>query len=529
MTEKRDIIIVGGGMAGLTAAAFLAKDGHRPLLIEKQGHCGGLVTTFTRNGFTYDGGIRATEDSGVLFPMLDALGLDVDFAPNRITLGIEDKVIEVTAEEDLAAYEAMLIELYPQSEADIRQITAQMKRIMGLMDIQYRIKNPAFLDPKEDWQYFATKVVPWMFQYAAKFKKIEALNTPAEAFLRHYTDNDALVDIIAQHFFTETPAFFALSYIKLYLDYHYPRGGTGALINRLAGYIREHGGEIQLDTAIQSLDPAAKTLTDEAGTTYHYQQLICAADQKTLYREMDASGLSDEKARTAIHDRWDAIKDKTGNDSILTVYLGVEIDKSFFGEIASEHFFYTPSRKGQSAAGPWPRTGDRETVEKWLAEFFKLTTYEIAIPVLRDASLAPEGKTGLIISVLFDYGLTKAIFDAGWYDDFTRFAEAQITEVLDASIYPGLAKAIEQRFSATPLTVERYSGNADGAITGWAFTNHPMPAEHRLPKIYSATKTPIPDVWQAGQWTYSPSGLPISILTGKLAADAAVKALSKGK
>ena len=76
---------------------------------------------------------------------------------------------------------------------------------MGYMDIQYRIKNPIFLDPIEDWQYFATKVVPWMFQYAAKFKKIEALNIPVEDFLRQYTDNEALVDIIAQHFFTETP------------------------------------------------------------------------------------------------------------------------------------------------------------------------------------------------------------------------------------------------------------------------------------------------------------------------------------
>ncbi len=282
----------------------------------------------------------------------------------------------------------------------------------GYMDIQYRIKNPVFLDPKKDWRYFATKVVPWMFQYAAKFKKIEALNTPVEAFLRQYTDNEALVDIIAQHFFTETPAFFALSYIKLYLDYHYPRGGTGALIQQMVDYIREHGGDIRLNTAIQSIDPAEKTLTDESGTVYLYEQLIWAADQKTLYREMDTSSLQDVNARTAINDRWNAIKDKTGNDSILTVYLGVDLDKSFFGEIASEHFFYTPSRKGQSKAGPWPQTGDKETVKQWLADFFQLTTYEIAIPVLRDASLAPEGKTGLIVSVLFDYGLTKATFDA---------------------------------------------------------------------------------------------------------------------
>jgi hypothetical protein len=39
--------------------------------------------------------------------------------------------------------------------------------------------------------------------------------------------------------------------------------------------------------------------------------------------------------------------------------------------------------------------------------------------------------------------------------------------------------------------------------------------------------TPLKDIYQAGQWTFSPSGLPISILTGKLAADKVHKKLHK--
>jgi hypothetical protein len=38
--------------------------------------------------------------------------------------------------------------------------------------------------------------------------------------------------------------------------------------------------------------------------------------------------------------------------------------------------------------------------------------------------------------------------------------------------------------------------------------------------------TPIPDTYQAGQWTFSPSGMPISILTSKLAADRVLKDLT---
>jgi phytoene dehydrogenase-like protein len=168
-------------------------------------------------------------------------------------------------------------------------------------------------------------------------------------------------------------------------------------------------------------------------------------------------------------------------------------------------------------------------MEAWLREFFALTTYEISCPVMRDSSLAPDGRTGLVISVLFDYRLTKQVQETGWYEEFKIFCEDCIIDTLNASVYPGIKDAILHRFSSTPLTMERYAGTTDGAIVGWAYTNRPVPAESRLPKLLNAIKTPIPDVLQAGQWTYSPAGLPISILTGKLAADHVIKALSKDR
>ncbi len=91
---------------------------------------------------------------------------------------------------------------------------------------------------------------------------------------------------------------------------------------------------------------------------------------------------------------------------------------------------------------------------------------------------------------------------------------------------PGLKAAIIDSFTSTPLTLERISGNSEGAITGWAFTNDVMPAVRSLPGVAKSVLTPIPDVYQAGQWTYSPSGLPISILTGKLVADRILKDLA---
>ena len=524
---KYDAIVIGGGIAGLTAAAYLAKSGHTTLLCEKEDRCGGLVNTFWHDGIFFDGGIRAMENSGILFPMLRDLGLDIEFVKNHVTNGIEDRVIQIESEDDAATYQALLTELYPESKEEIAEIFAQIQKITHYMDVQYGITNPVFLDMKEDRDYLLKVILPWVFKYALTVPKISAINVPVEDYLKRYTRNQSLLDIIAQHFFRGTPAFFALSYLTLYLDYYYPRGGTGKVVEGLVALIEDHHGTISTGTEITAVDPDGQSVVDTQGRLHEYGRLIWAADLKTLYRCIDPDQIADGRVKRAVVERRDFLEGKSGNDSVLTVYLALDLDKRYLASRASEHVFYTPSRTGQSAAGPIPINENQETIQAWLEKFFALTTYEISCPVLRDEALAPQGKTGLIVSVLFDYTLTKTIEDMGWYDAFKSFAETCIINTLDASIYPGIKDAILHKSTATPLTMARIAGTTDGAITGWAFSNTPMPAENRLPRILNAIKTPLPGVFQAGQWTYSPSGLPISILTGKLAADRVIKELPK--
>jgi phytoene dehydrogenase-like protein len=99
---------------------------------------------------------------------------------------------------------------------------------------------------------------------------------------------------------------------------------------------------------------------------------------------------------------------------------------------------------------------------------------------------------------------------------------------LEKSLFTGLREKTLFALCGTPMTIEKETGNAQGAIAGWAFTNPRMPAENRFRKIAHSIQTPVEDIVQCGQWTFSPSGLPVSILTGKLAADAVRKKL-KGK
>lgn len=524
---KCDALIVGGGMAGLTSAAYLARAGYTTMLCEKEKTCGGLVKTIERDGFFYDAGIRAMENSGVIFPMVRHLGLNVDFIKNHVTIGIEDKVIHIQSEESIEEYRSLLVGLYPESRDEIDAIMAEIKKIMHYMEVQYGIDNPVFLDMKKDCDYMMKKIVPWMFKYALTAPRIASLNEPVEDFLNRFTRNQHLLDIIMQHFFHQTPAFFALSYLKLFLEYYYPRGGTGQFVKELVNFIEAHQGKIITGIEIKKIDPEKRIAVDQNGNTYEYEKLIWAADLKSFYRIIDRDAIRDGQIGESIQQRRDFLQDKTGNDSVLTLFLALDLDKSYFARIASEHFFYTAVKDGISAAGPVPLKAGWEEIKAWLTRFLELTTYEISIPVLRDDQLAPPGKTGLIISTLFDYKLTKHIDDGGWTGDFTTLIETSIINVLQRSIFPGIKEKILHQFSSTPLTISRIAGTTDGAITGWAFTNHPMPAESRIPRILNAIKTPVPNVYQAGQWTYSPSGFPISILTGKLAADQVIKDLAK--
>ena len=442
-------------------------------------------------------------------------------------------MITVSSKESLGAYQELLARHFPDNQQDIANIIREIARIMDYMDVLYGIDNPLFLDLKNDPKYVFRKILPWALKYLLTAPKIARLGTPVDEHLAKFSTNQALLDIIDQHFFQKTPAFFALSYFSLYLDYRYPRGGTGALAKALEQFILENGAEIRRETEITSLDPGRNQATDARGNVYRYRKLIWAADLKTLYRVADLTSLTDREVIGGIEARKDAVAGKIGGDSVFTLYLTADLASAYFAQICSPHFFYTPSTAGLSQVSldelretPGRFVADRPRIEAWLGRFLEHTTYEISCPVLRDNTLAPEGKTGLIVSSLFDYSLTKHIETMGWYGEFKQLMADRMIQVLDASIYPGLKAALIDSFTSSPLTLARISGNAEGAITGWAFTNDFIPAVNRFTKVASAVLTPIPHTYQAGQWTYSPSGLPISIMTGKLAADRVVKDLA---
>ncbi|MEZ4628352.1 MAG: FAD-dependent oxidoreductase [Eubacteriales bacterium] len=176
-----DAIIVGGGMAGLTAAAFLSQSGRSVLLCEKEERVGGLVGSFTRDEFVFDAGIRALENSGVLFPMLRQLGIEMEFLDNPVSIGIGDKIVTIRSERDIAAYQRMLTDLFPEERENIAAIVDVVHRSMTYMDVLYGIDNPLFMDLKHDTAYLKETLLPWLFRYIAALGKIKRLSEPGGA------------------------------------------------------------------------------------------------------------------------------------------------------------------------------------------------------------------------------------------------------------------------------------------------------------------------------------------------------------
>lgn len=509
-------------MAGLITAAYLARQGRDVTLIEKNEECGGLVNSFSREGFLFDGGIRAIENAGMILPMMKELEIDLEMLTSRVSLGIGQDIIHVETDDSLQDYEQQLKRMYPDSCADVDRVIAVIQDMKKHMSVLFGSDSPFYKDAKRNPGYFFTRFFPWLFRLFGTIVAIMKMQVPVEDFLGKAISNRSLNDIITQHFFTKTPAFFAMSYFALYIDYYYPKGGTGQLPLKIKEVIQKYGGTVLTGTDICAVDITGRSLTDRQGRNYCYDRLVWAADLKQLYR---IAGWTSTPSRTShrIAREKAAILASRGAESVFSVFLAVDQDPAEFRKISHGHFFYTPSREGlgETQRGELRRmlqewdSFTKEKVLDWADRFCRLNTFEISLPVLNDPAAAPAGKTGIITSFLMDYALVRKIADSGWYDEFVAFIQNRIISILDSSIYPGLQNSLLFSFSASPLTIEEKVRSSEGAIVGWSF-DQTMPVKGSMINMKKAVRTAFPHVYKAGQWAGSPAGLPTCILTARL-------------
>ncbi len=522
-----DAIVVGGGLAGLSASTFLSKEGRKVLLVEKNTEVGGLVSSFETDGFVFDAGVRAI--LAVVLSMLKDLQLNIEVVPSKVSIGVEDKIINVEGWKSVEDYKQMLISLYPESIDDIENFIEKMKEIMKLVDVIYGIDNPVFRDVKRDTKYVFTELLPWLPKFFGALRKIDKLNEPCDEYLKKFVKNQSLNDIITQHFFKGTPTFFALSYFTLYNGYVYPKGGTKKLPEALEKKIEEFGGEVIKNTAIKEVNPVKKYVLSETGEKYFYKYLVWGANLRTFYSITKTEELP-EKIRKEFLKTKEKIFAGKPSESVFTTYLEVNLPVSYFKDLHNGHFFYTPYKDGlrelhkselKRILSNWEKISKEELL-LWTEKFLRYNTFEISIPAIRDESLAPEGKTGIIVSFLAEYEIFKKSQEKGWYEELIKKIEDEIVDLLSKTVWTSLKEKLEKQFSFTPLSIEKRVGSSGGAIVGWSF-EAPIPVVSKMAQVNKSILTPIPDIYQVGQWAYNPAGTPTCIITGKLASDKIVE------
>jgi phytoene dehydrogenase-like protein len=530
MGHKRKVVVVGAGMAGLTAGAYISREGHELLVLDKSAKCGGLVSSFTKDAFVFDTGPRAIGNAGILRPMLQDLGIDLPMVKGAVSTGIADRIVHYGSDAGIADFITSLRHFFPESGAEIAAIEKRIRFATKSAKVLNRVPNPFFKDVLGDWRFFFKEFLPLVPGFLLALATTSPPGHSIERALSSLSANGSLNDMVSQHFFKGTPASFAFGYFENYRDYLYPLGGTGRLPASLVGLIKAQGGSVQTDTEIVRVHPASRKLTDNAGNEYAYDFLLWAADLRSLYSRIDADGLS-RKAALAIEREAKKYASTPSGESVFTLFLAVDEEPAEFRKISNGHFIYTPRSEGLGALrregldaikadfGP----ASKARLFAWLRDFCRLNSYEIAIPCLKDSSLAPPGKTGLVVSLLFDGELFRMVREAGWYDEFKRELSERMLDALEASVYPGLRDKIIYRETASPLTLQGRFNTSDGAITGWSLEAKP-PVPHSLAGVSSTYKTAVPGVYKAGQWYYSPSGVPVAILTGRIAAKAILRA-----
>jgi len=528
--SRKKVVVAGAGISGLTAGAYILRGGHELLVLEKTGACGGLVSSFIREGFLFDTGPRAIGNAGILVPMLEDLGIEVPLVKGKVSTGIGDCIVHYDSDTGVGDFIQSLRRFFPESGREIALLEKRIGSSVRMSKILNRVPNPFFTDIFRDGRFFLARFLPLMPAFLSTVARMSLCDEPVETTLASISSNRSLNDMISQHFFKGTPASFALGYFENFRDYTYPLGGTGRLPKALASAIRDGGGTIRTDTEIMQILPARKTVMDRQGAEYPYDCLVWCADSKSLYDRVDTEGLGSGVRLSIEKEKNKFASAKTG-ESVFTLFLAVDEKPEYFGNISHGHFIYTPRTEGlgELHRGELERIkSDFSTIPKqelynWLREFCRRNSYEISIPVLKDRSLAPENKTGLIVSLLFDGELFRKIREAGWYDEFRHAVSECMLDSLEESVYPGLRHKILFQDTATPLTLMDRFNTANGAITGWSMEERP-PVPHSLAGISAAAKTAIPGVYRAGQWSYSPAGVPIAILTGRVAAGAIGKA-----
>ncbi|MFM9881888.1 MAG: phytoene desaturase family protein [Burkholderiales bacterium] len=520
MTSRSfDVIVIGAGTGGLTAAALLARRGRSVLVVERHAVAGGNATVFNRPGYQFDVGLHYLGDCGpdgmiprilraagihdITFRELDPSGFDTLVFPDftfYLPRGIE-------------AFRARLIERFPREAKGIDRYLAVLHGIRALQGL---------------WGGGIGQAIRsvWQARTAIRFRN----RTLEQFFDRHITDRRLRAVLAAQSGdYAEPPSRAALlahaAVIEGYLmGAYYPQGGAQTISDRFVTAITGCGGEIRLRSTVTRIliergravgvefvddDPTREIARGEkahAPQIAHAPVVISDADIKHTLLEL----VPPDQLRTPTLERTRSYEMA---HALGVVYLGVRRDLRAEG-IRNTNFWVHPGYDPEAVYAA-ARAG----------RFDPDPPCFIFASTLRDPDnprLAPPGHANIqLVSIVpaqpQAWGTTAGELASGAYRDNPAYVQtkdafaARLIKTAERAL-PGLSGAIVFQEVASPLTHSRFTRSTGG--TGYGIGLIPSQFLMRRP----GPLTDVGGLYLCGASTISGHGIAGTMMSGVLAA-----------
>jgi all-trans-retinol 13,14-reductase len=430
---KYDVIIIGGGLGGLTAGAKLSKEGKKVLLVEQHSQPGGCATTFRRGDFTLEVGLHEMDGPSPrdmktrIFTELEVFE-NVEFLKVPEFYHFVSNNIEISIPHDPVVAASALKEAFP---GEAEGIDAYFAQILNPR------KKPADNEPVKD--------------------------TSLGEFLDTVIKNDDLKLVLLGNlgYFHDDPYSISLGYYSVAQGSYYNggasfiKGGSQKLSDHLAAYIKSHGGEVLLSHIVTGFITENGKLT---GITYTKKRGASHDEIIAYGKEIIANSSIPQIAGMLPAESGNILKERIKNlktgASLLTVYFGFSRALSELGHFHYSTFIYDSSVKTQADILP-------NNYSDFSSRSFTFIDYSQI-----DSGLAPEGKSVGAICCIDSL--------AGWENLSRGEYETRKEEVARefikrlGELIPGIEDVIEYFEIGTPVTVKRYTLNPGGAVYGFA-------------------------------------------------------------
>jgi len=483
----KKVIIIGGGITGLSAGCYLRMNGYVTSVFEMHDKVGGVCTAWERRGYTVDGamhwlvGTRPGKSFYNIWEELGALkGKTIVNHDQFVRVeGVGGKTLVIYCDPDLL--EQHMKELAPEDEKTIQEFTNAV-RGFGKLDIPVD-KAPELSGPVDKIRM--VKMLPLL----PALRKWSSITTAdfcgrfKNPFLREALNAAFVGDM------RDTPMFFmimTLAWLSQKMA-GYPVGGALELARAIEQRYIDLDGELFCKSRVEKImveNNRAVGIRLADGTEHRSDIVISAADGHTTIFEMLGGKYLD-----------DSIRGQYDNPQLFPplVYVGLGVAQPFDDVTPSVVGLNFPLSEPINVAGR-----QRKRMGVQIYNF--------------DKTLAPPGKTVLKVQYNTEYDYWKKLREdkERYYAEKEEIAD-QIVTSLDTRFH-GLAAKVEMRDIATPMTWERYTGNWRGSYEGWSLLRR---GTRDLMAHMSKTLPHLENFYMAGQWVEPGGGLPTAAMSGR--------------